>query len=131
MNRNISHLPHTGADPQALLWQGLLQARAYPHEVGDVELIETHISTVLLAGKFAYKIKKPVNLGFLDFSSLPLRRYYCEEELRLNRRLAPRVYLDVGSILGSADAPRIGPHDAPEAIEYAVKMQRFEQSALL
>ena len=131
MNRT---LPHPKSDPQAQLLQGLLQAHAYPHEVGKVERIETHISTVLLAGKFAYKIKKPVNLGFLDFSTLQLRRHYCEEELRLNRRLAPRLYLEVVGIAGSVDAPRIGPLNLPNAegaIEYAVKMERFEQSALL
>ncbi len=120
----------TSLDQEKLL-RGLLHSQSYPHDVDRVELIETHISTVLLAGIYAYKIKKPVNLGFLDFTSLELRRHYCEEELRLNRRLAPRLYLDVVSIVGSADAPLIGPHHAPGAIEYAVKMQRFEQSALL
>ena len=128
MNQKASHPTDS---EQTRLLRGLLQPRAYPHEVGGVERIETHISTVLLAGAYAYKIKKPVNLGFLDFSSLELRRHYCEEELRLNRRLAPRLYIEVVSILGGMDAPRIGPHHAPGAIEYAVRMQRFAQSALL
>jgi aminoglycoside phosphotransferase family enzyme len=63
----------------------------YPHAVREVELLQTHISCVLLAGDYAYKIKKPVNLGFLDFSTLEARRHYCEEELRLNRRTAPAL----------------------------------------
>ncbi len=74
---------------------------AYPHPVGAVELIETHISVVLLAGEFAYKLKKPVDLGFLDFSTLARRQFFCQEELRLNRRLAPALYLGVVPITGS------------------------------
>ncbi|HXZ94053.1 MAG TPA: AAA family ATPase [Burkholderiales bacterium] len=84
---------------------------------------------MLLAGECAYKIKKPVALGFLDFSTLPLRRFYCDEELRLNRRTAPRLYLEVVSIAGSEAAPRLG--GPGEAIEYAVRMRRFPQEALL
>ena len=76
-----------------------------PHRV---RLIETHISWVLLAGKFAYKIKKAVNLEFLDFSTLAARRFYCEEELRINRRLAPQLYLDVIPIGGSPEQPTPG-----------------------
>ena len=94
-----------------------------------VELVETHISWVLLAGGYAYKIKKAVDLGFLDFSTLEKRRFYCAEELRLNRRLAPDLYLEVVSIAGSADHPDLnGPGPA---IEYAVKMRRFPQGCLL
>jgi aminoglycoside phosphotransferase family enzyme/predicted kinase len=101
----------------------------YPHPVRRVELIQTHISWVLLTGSYAYKIKKPVNLGFLDFTTLAARRHYCEEELRLNRRLAPDIYLDVVPITGTAQRPAIA-GDGP-AIEYAVKMTEFAQSALL
>jgi aminoglycoside phosphotransferase family enzyme/predicted kinase len=94
-----------------------------------VEMVETHISWVLLAGDHAYKIKKAVDLGFLDFSSLEKRRFYCAEELRLNRRLAPDLYLEVLPIAGSADHPVLnGPGPT---IEYAVKMRRFPQSCLL
>jgi len=121
------------ADQNAVL-RGLLDARCYPHAVGTVECIETHISMVLLAGAYAYKIKKAVELGFLDFSTLALRRHFCEEELRLNSRLAPGLYLDVVAIVGDASAPQIVPADDPrasDAIEFAVKMRRFEQSALL
>ncbi|MFU8838275.1 MAG: AAA family ATPase [Thiohalomonadaceae bacterium] len=105
------------------LIQSLLQPRFYPHPVADCQLIETHISWVILAGEFAYKIKKPLNLGFLDFSSLEKRRHYCAEEIRLNRRLAPEIYLDVLSIGGSAAHPL---YQHTPAIEYAVRMRRFE-----
>jgi aminoglycoside phosphotransferase family enzyme/predicted kinase len=92
-------------------------------------LIETHISWVLLAGPHAWKIKKPVDLGFVDFTTLERRRHFCEEELQLNRRLAPSLYLEVVAISGAPDGPRVG---APgNAIEYAVKMQRFAQEGLL
>jgi aminoglycoside phosphotransferase family enzyme/predicted kinase len=91
-------------------------------------LIETHISYVLLTGQFAYKIKKAVELGFLDFRSLAARRLDCEEELRLNRRLAPKLYLDVVEITGSVEAPVLG--GAGPVIEYAVKMREFSQEAL-
>lgn len=107
---------------------GLMDPRAYDHPVDRVELIETHISWVLLAGDYAYKIKKPVALSFVDFSSLAARRHFCEEELRLNRRLAPRLYLDVVPVTGSAGSPRMGGQGA--ALEYAVRMRRFGQDAL-
>ena len=94
-----------------------------------VRRVETHISHVLLAGHYAYKIKKPVNFGFLDFSTLEKRRQCCEEEIRLNRRLAPEIYLAVVAITGTPDAPVVGGSGVP--IEYAVKMRRFAQSALL
>jgi len=100
----------------------------YPHPADPVRHLETHISHVLLAGDYAYKIKKPVNLGFLDFTTLSARRFYCEEELRLNRRFAPKLYLEVVAIGGSSEAPMLGATDG--AIEYAVKMRRFPQEAL-
>ncbi len=94
-----------------------------------VTVIETHISYVLLTGKYAYKIKKAVDLQFLDFSTLSARHYYCHEELRLNRRLAPSIYLDVVAITGTVEAPVIG-GDGP-VLEYAVRMRQFGQDALL
>lgn len=102
---------------------------AYPHPVSEVRLFETHISYVLLTGRFAYKIKKAVDLGFLDFTTLDRRRLFCEEEVRLNRRLAPEMYLGVVAIGGSAAAVHIG--DTTPAVEYAVKMTEFAQTALL
>lgn len=91
-------------------------------------LIETHVSWVLLAGDHAYKLKKPLRLSFVDYATLQARRRCCEEELRLNRRLAPSLYIDVVPITGSADAPIIGGTEA--AIEYAVRMHRFPDGAL-
>ena len=90
--------------------------------------IETHISFVLLTGTHAYKIKKAVDFGFLDFTTLAARRFFCEEELRLNRRLAPGLYLEVVPITGSVDAPAVG--GAGPVLEYAVKMREFAQEAL-
>ncbi|MCC6473948.1 MAG: AAA family ATPase [Burkholderiales bacterium] len=107
----------------------LCDPECYPHPCGPVELIETHISWVLLAGPYAYKIKKPVNLGFLDFSTLEARRRCCEAELALNRRTAPALYLEVVAVTGSAGRPRIGAEGEP--IDYAVKMRRFPREALL
>ncbi len=115
---------------QTTLIAALLQPDRYPHPVAAVEHLQTHISHVLLAGDYAYKIKKPLNLGFLDFTSLTRRKYYCEQELCLNDRLAPDVYLDCVPIGGSADRPILGVA-AGEAIEYAVRMRRFAQDALL
>lgn len=113
---------------QQRLVAALLEPRRFPQGARAVRLIETHISWVLLAGRYAYKIKKAVDLGFLDFTTLDLRRFYCSEEIRLNRRLAPQLYLDVVAIGGSAEDPRL---DAQPAIEYAVRMRRFPARNLL
>lgn len=118
----------TALDRHAALVAALQRPAAYPHAVDGIELIETHISSVLLAGEFAYKLKKPVDLGFVDFTTLARRRFFCEEELRLNRRTAPELYLDVVPITGGAQ-PRIG--GAGEAIDYAVRMRRFAGADLL
>lgn len=109
--------------------RSLLAPEAYPHPVKNPRLVETHISWVLLTGPYAYKIKKPVNLGFLDFSTLELRHAACLEELRLNRRFAPELYLDVVPICGHAGAAVIG--GTGPVIEYAVKMREFPEAAQL
>jgi hypothetical protein len=114
-----------GAD---FLPAGLMRAECYSHPVREIRLLETHISWVLLTGDYAYKIKKPVNLGFLDFSTLGMRGHYCEEELRLNRRLAPELYLEVVTVRGTPAAPHIG-GEGP-LLDYAVKMREFPQEAL-
>ena len=110
----------------------LVAALANPARFGpactSVTVLETHISYVLLTDKHAYKLKKAVDLGFLDFTTLASRRFFCEQELRLNRRLAPELYLDVVAITGTIDEPVIdgkGP-----VLEYAVKMREFPQDAL-
>ncbi len=118
----------TGDDTGCLLL-ALRNPACYPHAVRRIEIIETHISWVILTGSYAYKIKKPVNLGFLDFTTLAARRHYCDEEVRLNRRLAPDMYLGAIAITGSPQQPVIGGNGP--GIEYAVKMREFPQSALL
>ncbi|TAM34182.1 MAG: hypothetical protein EPN61_17430 [Burkholderiaceae bacterium] len=101
--------------------------RALAHAL-DAQLIETHISWVLLAGDTAYKIKKPVRLPFVDYGTLQARRQFCEEEVRLNRRLAPSLYLGVTRITGTLEAPVL---DGPgPTLEYAVRMRRFAPGAL-
>lgn len=109
--------------------ESLLNPAAFPHPVNVIELLQTHISWVILTGEFAYKIKKPVDFGFLDFSTLERRQHFCNEELRLNGRLAPQLYLDVVPITGSVEHPQLG--GAGEPFEYAVKMQQFSQDRLL
>jgi aminoglycoside phosphotransferase family enzyme/predicted kinase len=115
-------------DVDRTLIQALQSPDCYPHAVTDIRLLETHISWILLAGEFAYKIKKPVDFGFLDFSSLAKRQFFCHEELRLNQRFAPGLYLDVISIGGSPHQPVLG---GEPAFEYAVKMQRFAEQDVL
>lgn len=111
------------------LIQALLDPAAYPHAVSQIELIETHISWVLLTGPYAYKIKKNVQFDFLDFSTLEKRHFYCQEELRFNSRFAPGLYLAVVTITGSEEHPQIDGHGT--AIEYAVQMRQFDNTQLL
>ena len=95
----------------------------YSHPISEVSIVETHISWVILTGQYAYKIKKPVAFSFVDFSTLEKRRWFCEEEVRLNRRLAPEVYLGVAPLTGSPSAPRVDGVGVP--FEFAVKMNNF------
>lgn len=111
------------------LIQSLQNPKAYPHSVSKIEVIETHISWVLLTGEYAYKIKKPVQFDFLDFSTLEKRRFYCEEELRLNRRFAPNLYLQVVPITGMFEKPKM--NGTGEVIEYALQMRQFPANQLL
>jgi len=113
---------------QALI-AALQNPALYPHAVDGFQVIETHISWVLLTGPYAYKFKKPVNFGFLDFTDLAARKHFCEEELRLNQRLTQGLYLEVLPITGSVEAPQLA-GDGP-VIEYALKMRQFPQSQLL
>ncbi|TSH93120.1 AAA family ATPase [Verticiella sediminum] len=105
-----------------------LRARLEAASGEPVRLLETHISWILLAGQAAYKVKKPVRLPFVDFGTLAARQHFCRQELRLNRRLAPQLYLDVLPITGSAQAPELGGSGPP--IEWALHMRRFPDGAL-
>lgn len=107
----------------------LLTPDNYDHQTKDIRLLETHISWVILTGEFVYKIKKPVNFGFLDFSSLDKRKHFCEEELRLNRRLAADIYLDVVPIYGTATDPHFAV--TGKIVDYAIRMRQFPQTAQL
>ena len=119
----------TAADhPAPRAMPDLSKPACYPHPVAAVEVIETHISRVFLTGDYAYKLKKPVELGFLDFRTLEARRAACEDELRLNRRLAPQLYLDVVDIRGTAEAAHVG-GEGP-LLDYAVRMRQFAQEQL-
>ncbi|HUX91336.1 MAG TPA: AAA family ATPase [Gallionellaceae bacterium] len=113
---------------QSRLVHALLDSLRGKVATKSARLVETHISWVLLAGHYAYKIKKAVDLGFLNFSSLQARQYFCEEEIRLNRRLAPKIYLGVIPIGGGSVNPVLG---AQPAMEYAVRMRRFAVSRQL
>lgn len=95
---------------------------------GDVGLIETHISRVLLCGADAYKFKRPVDLGFLDYSTLERRAHFCREEVRLNRRTAPDLYIEASAVSEGGDGIRFG---GEPAVEYAVKMRRFDERDLM
>ena len=107
----------------------LLCAHPYEHVTSGIALVETHISWVILTGTYAYKIKKAVDFGFLDFSTLAKRHFYCLEELRLNRRFAPDLYLDVIPLTGDLHAPQL--RGGGRVVEYAVRMRQFPQSGLL
>jgi len=111
------------------LIKALQDPARYDHEVSDIQIQETHISWVLLTGSYAYKIKKPMDFGFLDFSTLERRKGFCEDEVRLNARLAPDLYLDVIGISGTPENPVLG--GSGEPFEYAIRMRQFDQSGML
>jgi len=116
------------ANAENTLIQALQDPALYNHPVNEFRVIETHISQVILTGDYAYKIKKPMDFGFLDFSTLERRKHFCEEELRLNRRLAPNLYLEVLPITGTPEKPCLG--GSGEAFEYAIRMRQFNQDEL-
>jgi aminoglycoside phosphotransferase family enzyme/predicted kinase len=111
------------------LIEALSDPAAYPDGAGPVEVRQTHISAVFLAGPYAYKLKKPVNLGFVDFSTLEKRLHYCKEEVRLNRRLAPHVYLAVVPVVRRGESIKM--EGEGEVVDWAVKMQRLPEEATL
>lgn len=113
---------------ESRLIDNLKKASCFPHAVENFEVFETHISWVLATGEYAYKIKKPIDFGFLDFSTLEKRKFNCDRELEFNSRLAPKLYLDVVPITGTMENPVIE-GDGP-IIDYAVKMKQFSQDNL-
>ena len=118
-----------GDDGQALA-DRLEHPEAWPHPVdGPIRVIETHISRVFLTGRWAYKVKKPLRLPFLDYGTLERRHACCEQELRLNRRTAPGLYLDVVAIAGPVASARVG--GTGPIIEYAVRMLQFDPAEAL
>jgi aminoglycoside phosphotransferase family enzyme len=106
----------------------LMKPEAYDEDPGSIELVQTHISFVFLTKRFVYKVKKAVDFGFLDFTTLEKRRFFCEKELELNRRLCGDMYLEVVPI-NKADAIKI--KGAGETVEYAVKMKRMPQEKMM
>lgn len=109
--------------------QSLMKPESYAHPADGVQLIQTHISYVLIAGEFVYKVKKPMNFGFLDFSTLDKRGHYCLQEITLNRRLCPDIYLDRVTITRkNGDYQWDGDG---EIIEYGVKMRRLEEERMM
>jgi aminoglycoside phosphotransferase family enzyme/predicted kinase len=116
-------------DQQPALVESLLRPEAYPDRVSDVELVETYISYLFLTGRYVYKVKKPMDYGFLDFTTLEKRRHYCRQEVELNRRLSPEVYLGVVEIREQDGQYTI---DGPgQTVEYAVKMLQLPRQQVM
>lgn len=111
------------------LVQAMLDPSLYPHRPRQVDLLQTHISYLFLAGELVYKVKKPVNFGFLDFTTLEKRGFFCRQEVRLNKRFSPDVYLDVVPISFVNDSFVLG--DETAVVEYAVKMRRINEEYML
>ena len=106
-----------------------MTAQAYPENPGHIELVQTHISFVFLTENYVYKVKKPVNFGFLDFETLEKRRFFCEKELMLNRRLCPDMYLEVTPI--NQKGINIKIKGTGKTVEYALKMRRLPQDKIM
>ena len=109
--------------------QALLKRSVFPHQASDIRLVQTHISFVILAGDYVYKFKKPVNFGFLDFSTLDKRKYCCAQELLLNRRLCPDIYLDLVTVNRAGEAYSL--NGEGEIVEYGVKMLRMPEERMM
>lgn len=107
----------------------LLRPEIYPHPAAEIKLVQTHISYVLLAGEYVYKLKKPVNFGFLDFTTLVKRQHFCGREVELNRRLCPDLYLGVVAVSRTPDGFALD--GSGEVVEYAVKMARMDESLMM
>jgi aminoglycoside phosphotransferase family enzyme len=108
--------------------EAMLNPESYPEPTGKIDLIQTHISFVFITQNYVYKVKKPVNFGFLDFSTLEKRRIYCQKELELNKRLCPEIYLQVVPI---TKAQTLKIDGEGEAVEYALKMKKLPQDRIM
>ena len=117
-----------GTQVEEIQIQSLMKSDAYPDPTDGVRLVQTHISWIFLAGKFVYKIKKPVDFGFLDFSTPDRRKFYCDEEVRLNRRLCPDIYLGVIPVREADGGASF--HGDGKTIDYAVKMVRLPEERM-
>ena len=129
MDVTSTAMPELAENQLRCLIEGLSDPSAYPHGADTVEVHQTHISVVFLVGEFAYKVKKPVMLGFLDYSTPGCRRHFCEEEVRLNSRLAADTYLGVVPV--ARDSTSIRMEGTGEIIDWAVKMKRLPVAATL
>jgi aminoglycoside phosphotransferase family enzyme len=111
------------------LVEDLLKPQAYPHKPQKIELVQTQMSFIFLAGEYVYKVKKPVNLGYLDYTTLEKRRFFCQQELELNRRLCPDAYLAVVPVVEERGEFHI--EGKGKATEYAVRMKRLPQDRMM
>jgi len=109
--------------------QHLLKPEAYPHPAADVRLVQTHISYVLLAGEFVYKFKKPVDFGFLNFTTLDKRKHFSAQELLLNQRLSPSIYLEQVTV--TKEGEKLALNGSGEPVEYGIKMQRMPEEMMM
>src|SRR5437763_5760476 len=134
LSRTKHRQPRNDRDSQTLseskeLVDFLASPALYPHRPAEVRVIQTHISWVFIASPFVFKVKKPVNLGFLDFSTLEKRRHFCEREVELNRRLCPEIYLDAVPIYEAASSFSFKPRG--KTVEYAVQMRELPHDYFL
>jgi len=109
--------------------EALLKPEPYPHRPSEIKLVQTQMSFIFLTGEYVYKVKKPVDLGYLDYTTLEKRRFFCHQELELNRRLCPDAYLDVIAITRDKEGMHI--EGKGKAIEYAVKMRQLPQRRMM
>lgn len=111
--------------------EALARPETYPSRPASVEVRETHISWVFLAGECAYKLKKPLVLDFLDYGTPVRRREMCRAEVRLNRRLAPDLHLNVRGVALAGDCVELTDEDDPRAVDFVVEMRRYDEAGTL
>ena len=129
--RELTETGDPDSDATRRICEALSRPESYPHRPADLEVRETHISWVFLAGERAYKLKKPLVLDFLDYGTPERRREMCEEEVRLNRRLAPDIYLEVRGVAIRDECGELIAADDPRAIDFVVEMRRYDENRTL